>query len=87
MLTIYSAMIGYSRLVLKDHTLDQILLGLAFGAWMAFVFHIFVRDKFVPHVESLLSSERPKLVAPTLISFGLLALFVTIQMILLNFID
>ena len=49
--------IGYSRLFLGVHSMNQILFGFLLGIWMAFTLHFIFRDKVLENVQRLLDGD------------------------------
>lgn len=45
--------IGYSRLYLGAHSLNQVIYGWMVGAWFALTWHFCVRERFFQHYEDL----------------------------------
>ena len=50
----FGCTIGYSRLFLGVHSLNQILFGLLLGIWLAFTVHFIFKDKVMENVQNLL---------------------------------
>lgn len=48
--------IGFSRIYLNAHTLNQVVYGWTFGFWLAFYFHFCLREPIMKHIEDI--SER-----------------------------
>jgi hypothetical protein len=46
--------IGYTRLLLGAHTLNQLIFGWLIGIWVALNFYFLLRDLVLEHVENLL---------------------------------
>jgi len=55
---IYSLSIGYSRLFLGAHSINQVIYGYSLGAWVAFSFNYIVKDDFLDHIDKLISCEK-----------------------------
>ena len=45
--------IGFSRMLLGVHSLNQVIFGLVIGVWAAFTFHFCIRKPFTSHIKSL----------------------------------
>ncbi len=58
---LFAFSIGYSRLILGVHSLDQIIYGLSLGVWIAFTMQYCVRPDLDPHVASLLKNNAERL--------------------------
>ena len=50
----FGATIGYSRLFLGVHSLNQILFGWLLGVWLAFTMHFIFKDKIMKNARKLL---------------------------------
>jgi membrane-associated phospholipid phosphatase len=48
---VFSCMTGYSRMILGQHSLDQVFYGLALGVWAALTMHYCVRDRLFDHLK------------------------------------
>jgi len=73
--------IGYSRIFLGVHSLDQILFGWLFGIWLAFTLQFIVREPISKVIDSLIYLKQPTPHVPTLLlqSFVLFAAIVAIE--------
>lgn len=47
-------LIGFSRLYVGAHSMNQILYGWSLGLWLAFYFHYCVRKYIITHVHDIL---------------------------------
>ena len=54
----YFLAMGYSRIYLAAHTLDNLILGWELGIWTALFFHLFIRENLVNHIEKVRGSNR-----------------------------
>jgi len=52
-------LVGFSRLYNGDHSMDQILYGWLLGLWLAFAFHLLLRDFILTHIRNLLYRTHP----------------------------
>lgn len=54
---LYTILIGYSRMLLGAHSLDQVLFGWLLGAWLAAALHHIFRRPIMKHANKLLSGD------------------------------
>ena len=52
----FSCTIGYSRLFLGVHSLNQILFGGLIGLWSALTLHYIVKDQLIAHLNDIMST-------------------------------
>lgn len=52
-----SFLIGFARFYVGVHTINQIVYGWSLGIWIAFYFHICLRDYTLDHVNNLLARK------------------------------
>lgn len=50
---VFAGSIGWSRFVLGAHTMNQIVLGLLFGAWLAVSMHVIFYERLFDHLKRL----------------------------------
>jgi len=53
-----SALVGYARFYVGVHTINQIVYGWSLGIFLAFYFHICLRDTIIDHVDRYLLSRK-----------------------------
>ena len=71
----FAGSIGYSRLFLGAHSLNQVLYGLSCGLWFAFSAHFILREPLTELVSALIDGKQTTpLSRLLLISSGLAAL-------------
>ena len=54
---IIACLVGYSRIFLARHSVDQVLYGALMGAWIALTSHYLIRDRFFSQAKSLLNGS------------------------------
>ena len=78
----FAGSIGYSRLFLGVHSLNQVLNGLSCGLWFAFTAHFLLREPMTGLVSALIDGKQTTpLSRLLLISSGLASLALVVQMI------
>ena len=78
----FAGSIGYSRLFLGVHSLNQVLYGLSCGLWFAFTAHFLLREPMTGLVSALIDGKQTTpLSRLLLISSGLASLALVVQMI------
>jgi hypothetical protein len=60
---LYSFLVGFARLYVRVHSLNQIVFGWTIGLWTAIYLHFCVRDLLISHIDSI--AVRPKLLDKT----------------------
>lgn len=50
--------LGYSRLFLGVHTLNQVLYGLSLGAWVALTMHCIVKEPLIELADELIAAKQ-----------------------------
>jgi hypothetical protein len=81
---VFAFSIGYSRLVLGVHSLNQILFGLLLGTWLALSFHFVGYEWVMNHANELIQNKifvddrGAKFLKLTAITFSLFALLMAI---------
>ena len=77
---LFSFSIGYSRLILGVHSLDQIIYGLSLGVWIAFTMQYCVRPDLDPHIKQLVSNKIKQFKELFLANFIIVTLIIGGQM-------
>ena len=78
---VFVASIGYSRLFLGVHSLNQVLYGLSMGVWFAHDAHHFVKEPLAKLVSSIIDGTETRLLELGLIATGIVLLATIIQTI------
>ena len=52
--------IGYSRLFLGVHSLNQLVFGWSLGLWLAFTVHFIFKDKIMENAHALLQGQETR---------------------------
>lgn len=83
----YGLSVGYSRILLGEHSFDQILFGLQLGSWMALTLHFCIREQIIEHATQLLDKRETRLFEMSLKCLGVIAallIFVIVTYVVLN---
>ena len=83
---ILSGLMGYSRLFLGSHSLNQIIFGLSLGVWGACTMHFILKDMIMKHANEILYTPEALLLSRLLycaviMVFAIFIPIINIQMI------
>lgn len=84
---LYTILIGYSRMLLGAHSLDQVLFGWFLGAWLAAALHHIFRRPIIKHANKILSGEPFNLQHVLLKFTTLLSLVYMVAIMVFRFLD
>ena len=57
---VFGATIGYSRMFLGVHSLNQLIFGWSFGIWLALTLHFIFKDKVIENARQLLRGDEQR---------------------------
>ena len=77
----YACSVGYSRLFLGVHSLDQIVYGFSLGFWIAATFHFVFRDDLYEHLVNMFAKKYTQFVGFTVINTVLAIVIIAGQVI------
>ena len=77
----FTGTIGYSRMFLGVHSLNQVLYGYSLGLWFALSVHFLVKDRLMSLIQKLVDVEETRLMRLFLLSLMLFVAAFTLQIV------